>query len=170
MKRYKVEATPSRVAYHGPNYTASGLAEALGRLIGEAVIEVASSPAPPQLRVDFRRETADEALEDLRAAVAQLGLTLVEAEVSEMVDHAVEGMLIGFLGGGTTGSRKNPYIAFLLALAGAAAGAKAGSMLQTVAMEYTARFLPGAGWARTDGTLIAAQNSAVNRSSLGLFQ
>jgi hypothetical protein len=109
-----------------------------------------------QLTLSLRSTERDRALNEVLALVQELGYSLLDAEVSEIVDKAVEGAVVGLFGGGALGSTtKSPALALVGGLAGALAGSKAGSMIETVGARHRYQWFPASGWIVTDVTIEA---------------
>jgi hypothetical protein len=88
----------------------------------------------------LQRPSHDQALDEIAAAVQQLGYSVIAASASEWVSRWVEGALLGALGGGGLGSAsRNADFAFFAGLIGALAGAAAGNTVQREKVIYDVR-------------------------------
>lgn len=129
------------------------IAEGLAEVI-EDVVALESRPSPQGgevLQVALHRPTHTEAFEAVARAVAQAGYSMVEAEVSEIVDEAATGAVVGLLSGGTPGAlADNPLIAFLGAAAGWWAGREIGASMRSVGSVYRYEFFSAGGWVHTE--------------------
>jgi hypothetical protein len=132
---------------------ASTLAEGLVPML-DGVGDIDYQPAAVGgeiLELTLIRPNRDRVFNEIAAAVQQLGYSMVEAEISDIVDRTVEWAVRGFLSAGALGSTtKKPYVALLAAAAGGAAGAKAGSLVQTVAAKHQYQWFPAVGWVVTE--------------------
>lgn len=131
------------------------IADALAEVI-EDVVALESRPSPQGgevLQVALHRPTHTEAFEDVARAVAQAGYSMVEAEVSEIVDEAATGAMVGLLSGGAPGAlADNPLIAFLGAAVGWWAGREVGGSIRKVGAVHRYQFFSAAGWVHTKVT------------------
>ena len=154
MNRYGLQLRVRPSLYYGSLLEGSpNLAQALEQtLLGAVIGELRPALEGGELLdVALRRPTHQEAVNEIAAATEQFGYSLVEAEVSEIVDKTVQGMVVGAFSGGALGlTTKNPYLELFAAMIGAAAGGKAGSMIESVRARYHYRWFPAAGWVITE--------------------
>ena len=90
----------------------------------------------------------EEAVQSLATALANLGFEVTEVLVTEWVDRAVEGLIVGLLGGGALGATsRNSCVVVAAGIAGAIAWRYVGAQMQVVKRQYVAkrRAYP-AGW------------------------
>lgn len=153
MSRYAIQLRIRRDLYYGSLLgPASSVEEALGSALADVAVGVARPAAQGGEHLDLllRRPTHQQAVEEAIHALQQVGYSLLEAEVSQIVNRTVEGAVLGFLGGGTLGlPSKNPYVELAAATLGALAGGKAGSMVESVVARYHYSWFPAAGWVVT---------------------
>ena len=124
-------------------------ADAVARSLAGVTIRELSATEWGQYVVDLQLQRAnhDEALNEIFLAFQQLGFSLVEATVSEWVNAAVEGAVLGTLGCGAVGSTSQDAGIMLLAgAAGAIAGAWAGSRVKDLKVNYQVRRVYPSGW------------------------
>jgi hypothetical protein len=119
----------------------------------EGIVTIESRPSPEGgelLQVVLRRPTHREAFEEIVRAVTQAGYSVLELEVSEIVDEAATGAMLGLLGGGAPGAlADNPFVAFLGAAAGWWAGREVGASMRKVGAIHRYQFFSTGGWVHT---------------------
>lgn len=154
MNRYSLQLRVRPSLYYGSLLEGSpNLAQALEQALFGAVIgELRPALEGGELLdVALHRPTHEQAVNEIAAATERFGYSLIEAEVSEIVDKAVQGIVVGACSGGALGlATKNPYLELFAAIVGAAAGAKAGSMIELVRARYRYRRSPAGGWVVTE--------------------
>jgi hypothetical protein len=154
MNRYSLQLRVRPSLYYGSLLEGSpNLAQALEQaLVGAVTGELRPALEGGELLdVASRRPTHEQAVNEIAAATERFGYSLIEAEVSEIVDKTVQGILVGACSGGALGlTAKNPYLELFAAIVGAAAGGKAGSMIESVRAKYHYRWFPAAGWVITE--------------------
>lgn len=123
---YHIRVRPQLLAPAVSSLTAESFLE---RLAGLAVHEILTNSSGEALvHLELRRASHEDALNEILAAVQQLGYTWLEARVFEWADKALIGAVAGALGGGTAGSASNDgSLATVAALIGLLAGALIGS-------------------------------------------
>ena len=98
------------------------LAEALvSKLHG--VYEIDSQPVTVGehiLQLTLSRPNRDQVFNEVAAAVQLLGYSVLEAEISEIVDEAVRGAVVGSIGGGAPGLKNWPVTQLMAPLPSAA--------------------------------------------------
>lgn len=153
MNRYSLQLRVRPNLYYGSLLEgAPNLAQALEQALGAAIGELRPALEGGELLdVVLRRPTHQQAVNEIIAATEHFGYSLIEAEVSEIVDKTVQGLVVGVCSGGALGlTTKNPYLELLAAIVGAAAGGKAGSMIESVRAKYHYRWFPATGWVITE--------------------
>lgn len=132
---------------------APSLAHALAPHL-EKVAVVEAGPAPEggeHLGLETARADREEILNEIALALQQAGYYFVKAEVSEIVDEAVQWGVSGLLSlGGAAGLKtKNPFVTIAAAALGYWAGREAGAKVQSVANTHLYRWFPDRGWVAT---------------------
>lgn len=165
MKRLeiKVHARPD-LSYLSSLEGAQSLAEAVApRLNKIAVVgsEVAALEGGEHLGLETTRGDRGEILNEVAVALQQAGYTFVKAEITEIVNRAIQSGVIGLLGfgGGAHAKTKNPYITVVTALLGYWAGMEVGARMESIAARHLYRWIPGRGWVAvelTDSTPVPA--------------
>lgn len=159
MKHYSVKVHVRPELRYASLLGGASLPEGLAQVL-EGVVVSQWQPATTggdHLWLQLSRPSDEELLAEIGAGAIQVGYALVEAEVEELVDHAVQGAIIGFFGGGTATSAatRNPPLALIAALIGAYAGNRAGAQVRTLVANHRYQLhrndqwivteLPGAG-------------------------
>lgn len=136
MKHYSVKVHVRPELRYASLLGGASLPEAFARVLEDVIVsQWQSAPAGgDHLRLEFSRPSDEELVAEIEAAAVQIGYALVEAEVEEFVDHAVQGAIVGFFGGGTATSAatRNPPLALIAALIGAYAGNRVGAQVRTL--------------------------------------
>ena len=137
----------------------------LTRVIVDAVVRdfIVDPTGSYEIEVALSRPTHQEALDDIKAGLEQLGFNVAQALVTEWITAWAEGALLGGTSGGAIGSKNNDLGETLVGLGiGAAVGALLGSMKQSPKMQHIATWYPYGGWGleqvmpqmRTDGAIV----------------
>ena len=144
MNIYRVRATPmlSLSPFRRGGWPQLSQEAVLG-VLSDATIRELAPAAPPLagvvLDVALNRSDHGQALDDLSAALQQLGWQLAESYVQEWVTAEIEGLVAGAGGGGLAGAAtKNARLALLAAGLGGLFGYLAGSTRQTLRATYQA--------------------------------
>ena len=136
MKHYSVKVHVRPELRYASLLGGASLPEALTGVLEDVTVSQWQSAftGGDHLRLQLSRPSDDELLAEIGAAAIQVGYALVEAEVEEFVDHAVQGAIIGFSGAGTaTGAAtRNSPLALVAALIGAYAGNRVGAQMRTL--------------------------------------
>jgi hypothetical protein len=150
MKKYLIRSRVRPNAYQG-SLLAGSLA--IDEVIAEAndaitVLEwFAHLEGGEQIVLRMRGEGRDQAFNEVLSLVQGLGYSMVDAEVAEIVDRTVEGAVFGLLASGGIGATaKTPGVTALAALAGALAGAKAGSTIERFGDRHRYQWFGARGW------------------------
>lgn len=153
MSLYAIHIRVQANLYYGSLLgPASSLTEALSEVLADGVIGEARGALEGGEHIDLlmHRPTHQQAVTEILGALESVGFSLLEAEVDEIVDKAVQGAVLGFCGGGGLGlTTKNPYVELLAAAIGALAGSMAGSKLEEIAARFHYRWFPATGWVVT---------------------
>jgi hypothetical protein len=100
-----------------------------------------------QLALSLRGAGRDQAFNEVLALIQGFGYSLLDAEVSEIVDKTVEGAVVGLFGGGALGSTtRSPALTVIGGLAGVLAGSMAGSVIEAVGARHRYQWFPASGW------------------------
>jgi hypothetical protein len=136
MKHYSVKVHVRPELRYGSLLGGASLPEALAGPIENVFISQWQPAAAggDHLWLHLSRPSDEELLAEIGAAAIQVGYALVEAEVEEFVDHAVQGAIIGFCGGGTATSAatRNSPLALIAALVSAYIGNRVGVEVRTL--------------------------------------
>lgn len=153
MTEYLIKSRVHPNAYHGSLLTG---ASAIVEVIAEAneavtVLEwIQHLEGGEQIALRLRGTERDQAFNEVLSLVQGFGYSLVDAEVGEIVDRTVQGAVLGLVACGGIGSTtKAPAITTIAALAGALAGAKAGSMVEKIGVRHRYQWFPARGWVVT---------------------
>jgi hypothetical protein len=122
--------------------------ETLVQALGGAIVREISQGDHGNYFVDLqlRRDSHEQALNEILIAVQNVGYSWVEATVTEWADETASGALAGFVGGGIAGgSSGDGGAALLLGLFGALVGAAVGSFIERHKVVYTVHWT-ARGW------------------------
>jgi hypothetical protein len=173
MTKYAIKLRVRPSAYHGSLLGgAATIAEAIAQTSEEVLVsEWCRAPEGGELlALSLRGDGRDQAFNQALMLVQGFGYSLLGAEVNEIVDNAVEGAVVGFLGCGAIGSTtKSPVIALVAGVAGALAGSKAGSLVETVGARHRYQWLPGSGWVISEIQTRAAGQPEQSTQRAALF-
>ena len=118
----------------------------LQTLAGVTIRELSNSPnGGYDLHIELSRDTHDNAVADIEAALSQLAFYTVQAEITEWATAVAEGALLGGSGGGAIGASTRTVAGLLIGIGvGAIVGAIFGQASQTIKARYQAsRIMPG---------------------------
>ena len=102
------------------------------------------------LEVTLTRADRQAVLNDLLSLAQQLGYSLINGEISDLVGFGIQGAVVAGLGGGAAGATSNSVLAALISSAvWALAGWIVGSSLRRVEAVYEVRPTPLGQWTLT---------------------
>jgi len=145
---YRIRIQPqhhySLIAHQVPQLSADNLVRALS---GVVVREISSGDYGDYfVDVQLQRESHEQALNEILAAVQNFGYSWLEATATEWADQTLGGALAGGVGGGIAGGESGgPVTALVLGLFGALIGAAVGSLIESHKVIYTVHWT-AQGW------------------------
>jgi hypothetical protein len=133
-----------------PRLGNEGLPGGINYLIADAVIvgNERLDSFRESLSLQLERDDYLQAVNEIGGAVQQLGYSLLEIEISELIDQTVQATILGALGlGGATHSKaRSPLLTAIATLAGGYAANRVAAQLRRYEVVYS--FSPSpSGWA-----------------------
>lgn len=122
--------------------------EALTKAIDGVVVReaVSGNRGDTFLNLQLQRQTHEQALNEILVALQQLGYSWLEASVTEYVDNALGGLLVGGGAMGTAGfSTGDSSFGLMLTVLGALVGIVVGSLIESKKVVYEVTWT-GFGW------------------------
>ncbi len=152
MNTYSLRLRPA--GYYGvtrwgpPSLAAETVTDALEGSVVRSL--VADTTGGLNLDLQLQRPSHEQALDDIVVALQQIGWNVIDVTVTEWVDSAVQGIVLGGLGFGAAGSATHdPGIMLIAGLAGAVVGGIAGSLVRNAKVVYQVQRAYPAGWVLT---------------------
>jgi hypothetical protein len=148
MARYRMQLLPNAhtlIAF-GDRLTPETLSGVVEGVVVNS-IEHHALGYPASIDVELARPTQAEALDDLFEATQRLGYTMIDGEISEVVDATVQSVGFGAVTGlGLGAAVKSPVLALVLGVVGGLAGDLVSSELMNHELVYSFRGVYPSGW------------------------
>lgn len=150
MNSYRFHASQDIFAMLSPDQLPSLTTEVIAQQLGGAAVRALATDGAGgyDVELQYGAPSHEEAVQSLATALANLGFEVTEVLVTEWVDRAVEGLIVGLLGGGALGATsRNSGVTAAASTAGAIAGRYVGAQMQVVRRQFVAkRRVYPAGW------------------------